>query len=84
MREVSMAAGLSAGYLHGILRDDKEPTLDRFIKICKELDVSLAYTLMGLDISAATEELIVRMEGNEARLEALLSLFPSDKSGQSD
>lgn len=83
MREVSIAAGLSPGYLHGILRDDKEPTLDRFIKICRELNVSLAYMLMGLNITAATEDLIVRMENNEERLETLLSLFPEKSRDQS-
>ena len=77
MREVSMSANLSHGYLHGILRENKEPTLDRFERICRELDVSVAYVLLGLDLSADTEAILQAIEGNEARRRALLEFLQS-------
>lgn len=75
LRDISLAAGLSHGYLHGILRDDKEPTLDRFIRICAELDVSLAYALMGLDINPETESIVSALEGDAQTRSAVLSIL---------
>ncbi|MGY3438750.1 MULTISPECIES: adenosylcobalamin-dependent ribonucleoside-diphosphate reductase [unclassified Marinovum] len=42
MRQVSLDAGLSHGYLHGIIKDGKEPTLDRLEKIASVLKVSFS------------------------------------------
>lgn len=77
LRDISLAAGLSHGYLHGILRDDKEPTLDRFIRICQELNVSLAFALMGMEISPETEQIISQIEADEPRRKALLDILSS-------
>lgn len=74
-REISLAAGLSHGYLHGILRDNKEPTLDRFSKICKELNKSTAFILLGANISAETEEIIKALEDHPDKRAAILSLL---------
>ncbi|WP_116598912.1 adenosylcobalamin-dependent ribonucleoside-diphosphate reductase [Primorskyibacter marinus] len=41
MRQVSLEAGLSHGYLHGIIKDGKDPTLERLSKVAKVLNVSL-------------------------------------------
>jgi transcriptional regulator with XRE-family HTH domain len=75
LRDISLAAGLSHGYLHGILRDGKEPTLDRFTKICKTLNVSLAYALMGIDVSDSHMALIQEIERGGPRADAILSLL---------
>lgn len=79
LRDISLAAGLSHGYLHGILRDSKEPTLDRFARICAALDLSLTYALMGYDVSPETEALISEIEGSPTKRAALLALLaPGD------
>lgn len=75
LREISLAAGVSHGYLHGIIRDGKEPTLDRFIKICRALRVSSAYILLGADISPDTEEIIQALEDSPEKRAAILSLL---------
>lgn len=75
LRDISLAAGLSHGYLHGILRDGKEPTLDRFIRICDELNLSLSHTLMGADVSHDTESIIAALESDPATRQAVLSLL---------
>ncbi len=75
MRDISLAAGLSHGYLHGILRDGKEPTLDRFIRICDVLGISLAHALMGVDLSPDTERLISEIEGDEESRAAILAIL---------
>jgi transcriptional regulator with XRE-family HTH domain len=75
LRDISLAAGLSHGYLHGILRDGKEPTLDRFIRICRELGVSSAYALTGADVSLETEEVLRLIEGDQEARRAFLALL---------
>ncbi|MEY1555300.1 helix-turn-helix domain-containing protein [Yoonia sp. R2331] len=75
MRDISLAARLSHGYLHGILRDNKEPTLDRFIRICKELDVSLSYALLGAEITKETETIVSGLESDAKTRAAILALL---------
>ena len=75
LRDVSLRAGVSPGYLHGILRDDKEPTLDRFIRICQAAGVSASFILMGANVSPETEEIIKALEHHPERRGALLSLL---------
>lgn len=75
LRDISMAAGVSHGYLHGILRDGKEPTIDRFSKVCAELGLSLSYALMGVNISKETEEIIQGLDADPKTRAAILSLL---------
>ena len=75
LRDISLAAGLSHGYLHGILRDNKEPTLDRFIKICKQLNVSVSYALLGMNVTPSVERIILAVQDDPDRQEALLSIL---------
>jgi ribonucleoside-diphosphate reductase alpha chain len=75
LRDISLEAELSHGYLHGILRDGKEPTLDRFAKICKVLNLSLSYALMGVDISIETEEIVRGLDSDPGTREAILALL---------
>lgn len=74
-REVSLAAGLSHGYVHGILKDDKEPTLDRFIRLCQVLNLSVSYALLGANISRQAETLISAIEENPQARDAILALL---------
>lgn len=80
LRDISLAAKLSHGYLHGILRDGKEPTLDRFARICKELNLSLSYALMGVHVSTETEEIIKGLDSDPGTREAILALLKRPSS----
>lgn len=42
MRGASLEAGLGKGYLHSVLIEGKDPTLDNFAKICGVLELSVA------------------------------------------
>jgi len=75
MRDISLESGLSHGYLHGILREGKEPTLDRFMKVCAELGVSSTYILLGADVSAETEEIVRALESSPSKRAAILALL---------
>ena len=45
MRSVSKRAGLSHGYLHGVLIDGKDPTIDKFMAVCAAIPVDAALVL---------------------------------------
>lgn len=67
-RAVSIAAGCNPGYVHGILKEGKEPTIERLVKICSEIGVSVSYIVLGIDLSVAQERLLL-----------LLSEIPDDQ-----
>jgi ribonucleoside-diphosphate reductase alpha chain len=75
MRDVSLSAGLSAGYLHGILKGGKDSTIDRIAAIADALNVSLAYILIGLEVSPETEKLISLLQSDPASRDAVLQLL---------
>ncbi|MGY6704918.1 helix-turn-helix domain-containing protein [Roseinatronobacter sp.] len=77
MREVSLAAELSAGYLHGILKDGKDPTIDRLAAIAKAMNVSLAFILVGLDVTPETEQVVQALQRDPDRRDAILRLLKS-------
>jgi len=57
-REISLSMGRGPGYLHGLLKNDKEPTLPNVVAICKELKISVQWFLFGIEMDANTEELL--------------------------
>src|SRR5690242_16151915 len=59
--EISIAAGLSHGYLHSILRDIKpqDPTIGKLVRIVGVLPgVSLHYIMEGYELSPEAEQLL--------------------------
>lgn len=57
-REVSLAAGMGPGYVHSILAEGKDPTVQNLIKVCDELGVSLSFILYGYELTAENEEIL--------------------------
>jgi transcriptional regulator with XRE-family HTH domain len=69
-RAISKAAGAGPNYLSEVLADGKVPGIDKFQKICAELNVSAAYVLTGSEVSREDEEMLA----------ALGSLTPEQRS----
>jgi transcriptional regulator with XRE-family HTH domain len=80
LREVSLRAGVSHGYLHGVLRDGKEPTLDRFLKICSALQLSAVYVLTGISIGQEDQAILSAMSRDDRLRHAILSLIDVRRS----
>jgi transcriptional regulator with XRE-family HTH domain len=57
-RAISIEAGMSPGYLHGILNEGKDPTLINLLAVCEVLGVSLAYIVHGYMMNHGTEQLL--------------------------
>lgn len=62
-REVSLSAGMGAGYVHSILKDGKDPTLAHLITVCDKVGVSLSYVVFGFDVSAENERILQKLQG---------------------
>lgn len=56
-RGVSTAAGMSPGYVHGLLEEGKEPTVENLLSVCRASGVSEAYVILGYEIPPGTQEL---------------------------
>lgn len=56
LRDVSLSAGLGPNYLSELLGKDKEPGINKLERLCRELNVSLAYVLTGLQVTPEDEE----------------------------
>ena len=57
-RAISLAINRAAGYVHGILKENKEPGIDSFSALADELGVSLAWLLYGAEMSGNSEKLL--------------------------
>lgn len=55
-RSISFAAGMGPGYLHSLLTEGKDPTIESLSKLCKEVGVSLSFIVHGYVVTAEQEE----------------------------
>lgn len=74
-REVSLAAGAGAGYLHGILDEGKDPTIQKLAAVCSAIPVSLTYILYGFEISPEDEAILSAMHDAPEKRDAVLTLL---------
>lgn len=58
MRDVSIAAGYSHGYISGLYTEEKTPSAAKLIKICDELGVSPFQILYGFELTSDAAELL--------------------------
>jgi transcriptional regulator with XRE-family HTH domain len=74
-REISLAAGKSPGYVHSILNEGKDPTVDNLIAICAAMNISLSKILYGMDISPEAEEILSLIEANPQIRDGILQIL---------
>ncbi len=75
-RELSLAAGMGAGYVNSLFNDHKDPTIKNLMSVCEAVGVSLSYVLYGYEMSAETEEILrLLQKAPEGERDALLRLL---------
>lgn len=80
-REVSLAAGMGPGYVHSLLKENKDPTVDHLLRVCDAAGISLYYVLSGVQIGRDTEEIIQILEASsEATRGGLLQVLRDQRS----
>lgn len=74
-REISLAAGKGHGYVHSIMVDGKDPTIDNLIAICQVLEVSLTQILYGVQMTPETQEILSLIESNPNMRSGILQIL---------
>jgi hypothetical protein len=74
-RSVSIKAKRGPGYVHSILKEGKDPTIESLIAICAELQISLTWVIYGFEMTPATEQLLSLIEQNPDDRAAVLQLL---------
>lgn len=62
-RAISRAARLGPNALNEIRNTDKEPRVDRVLKLIEEIGVSRSHVFLGIELSPDVEEIIQLLEG---------------------
>lgn len=80
-REISLGANLRAGYLHDVITKQQDPSVSRFLAICRSAAISPMSILLGVERTPELDELEVvfsRMsaEQQEKFLDLLESMSP--------
>lgn len=84
MRSLSLDAGLSAGYVHGILKDGKDPTVDNITAVCRALQVSPLKVLYGLEMTPEMEDVFrLWSDAPEAIRHSILQILRAHKAVES-
>ena len=88
MRAISLASGNSAGYVHSMLNENKDPTISKLMAVCKAIPTSISYILHGLDVTPEDEELLLALQKHPRKRAAIRSLIddrePSDDEPDRD
>lgn len=80
-RGVSLSAGMGEGYVHSILKDGKDPTVDSFLKVCAASGLSPAYVLLGYDLTPEVEELLALWSAaSPATRDGILQILAAHKA----
>ncbi len=77
-----MTAGKGPGYIHSILKEGKDPTVDSLVAVCSTLGVSVSSILLGVNMSRETEEILQALEQAPDRRSAVLTLLEKQGTRQ--
>lgn len=56
-RAASLAAEMGPGYVHSILSEGKEPTIDNLVRLCEANSISPTFVIFGYSVTPEIEEL---------------------------
>ncbi|ATO57874.1 helix-turn-helix domain-containing protein [Bartonella sp. 1-1C] len=81
-RSISLAAGKGAGYLHSILSEGKEPTIESLYRVCHAINVSMSYILYGQETMPEDQEFIdLVLQVSPEERKAILTLLRRSLDG---
>lgn len=80
-RGVSLAAGMSEGYVHGILQEGKEPTVENLLSVCRASGLSPAYVILGYEVPDDAAELFeLWAKASPATRQGILQILAQHKA----
>ncbi len=84
LRAVSLEAGLGPGYVHSILKDDKDPTIDRLLAVCDAVPVSPIHVLLGVEAAPDDVTILRELHANPTARAGILAILRGPAGSQSD
>jgi len=79
-RRISLDSRMGPGYVHSILKEGKDPTIDSLVAICETLNISLTKVLYGIEISRETEEILTLVQDNPQQRQGILQILRNSAS----
>lgn len=79
MREVSLASGAAAGYLHGVLEAGKDPTVERLLALCDAIPVSAIFVLYGVDAQPGDIAILRALQERPETRQGILALLGAQR-----
>jgi hypothetical protein len=77
-REVSLAAGFGAGYVNGMINDDKDATIGHLMAVCRAANLSIYKVLGDFEITQEQEEFLRLLKNaDEVTQKSILHLLRS-------
>lgn len=80
MNAVSSQAELAPNYVHGILKLNKEPTLDRLLRVCDAVPVSAVWIIHGHEVRPEDEALLRLLHQHPDARQAILALLAASET----
>ena len=74
-RAVSLDSGNGPGYVHSILTEGKDPTVQKLIAVCSAADASAAFIIHGINVTRKESDLLRLIQTNPEKMDAILSLL---------
>jgi len=74
-RAISLDSKNGPGYVHSILSEGKEPTIEKLMSVCDAVPVSSMYVIFGVNVDASDLELLKALEGNPHRRAGILAIL---------
>ena len=80
LRSVSIAAGVGAGYVHSILHDGKDPSIDRLLAVCDAVPISALYILLGVEALPEDVEILKALADSPDARSGILAILRAKAS----
>jgi hypothetical protein len=76
-RSISLASGNGPGYVHSILTEGKDPTIEKIMNVCDAIPVSPIYILHGLNVGRIESEILRGVRDNPDAANGVLAILRS-------
>tara|TARA_Y100000310_G_C20638556_1_gene792568 strand:- start:361 stop:687 length:327 start_codon:yes stop_codon:yes gene_type:complete len=74
-RAISTEAGLGPGYVHSIIKEGKDPTVERLLSVCDAVPVSLIYVMYGVDAEPDDIAILRLLQENPDARKGILTIL---------
>lgn len=80
-RKVSLDSGNGPGYVHSILSEGKDPTIEKLTSVCAAAGLSMSYILYGFNVTPEDEAVISALHESPEKRAAVLTLLGQKQPG---